>query len=330
MIQPWITLSFHTLLLSKCYSYLFTCWLCGAQETRLTANIDAMDTLLQKLESAEDESLITIVKTGLSVARNAGSIVEDAFYKLKNVKGKDCATDLVTETDKAVEKVIFDSLKNVFPSHCFIGEESASEGAPIKLTDEPTWIVDPIDGTTNFVHMNPNVAVSIGFTRNKKTVVGIVFAPILKDMYVAVRGFGAVCNERRLRIQNPVPSLSQALVACEWGAGREEERVRDVAKNFVDILLKHKIHGLRCSGSAALNMCFVAANAVDLYFEWGPHCWDFAASSLIVEEAGGANSTSHGAEFDLMDRTVICASSRKLIDDLVPTLTQIPTSRDDA
>jgi myo-inositol-1(or 4)-monophosphatase len=287
-----------------------------------------MEGLLQQLSATNDDRL-HILLTGLTVARNAGSIVQDAFYKMKNVKGKDCLTDLVTETDKAVENIIFASLKKEFPSHCFIGEESASEGAAVKLTDEPTWIVDPIDGTTNFVHMNPNVAVCIGFVRNKRTEVGLVFAPMLGDMYVGVRGCGAWCNDKRLLVQDPVPTLSRALVACEWGAGREEVRVNTVARNFIDVLLKHGIHGLRCTGSAALNMCLVATNAVDLYFEWGPHCWDFAASSLIVEEAGGVNSTTHGTEFDLMARTIISATSRGLIDELVPTLTQIPTARDD-
>jgi len=200
-----------------------------------------VDALLQQLSTSNDDKL-HILLTGLLVAKHAGSIVEDAFYKLKNVKGKDCLTDLVTETDKAVEKVIFESLKKEFPSHCFIGEESASEGESCRLTDAPTWIVDPIDGTTNFVHMNPNVAVSIGFVRNKKTEVGLVFAPILKDMYVAVKGYGAFCNDKKLLIQDPVPSLSSALIASEWGAGREDERINIVGKNFIDILLKHGVH----------------------------------------------------------------------------------------
>jgi len=286
------------------------------------------DSLLQGLSSKKDERL-HILLTAICIAKNAGRIVEDAFYKLKNVQGKGDITDLVTETDKAVEKVIFDALKIEFPTHSFIGEESVSEGAPSKLTDEPTWIVDPIDGTTNFVHMNPNVAVSIGFVSNKKSEVGVVFAPILKDMYVAVRGCGAYCNEKRLAIQNPVPSLSQALLASEWGASRDKCHVETVGKNFIDVLLKHGVHGMRCTGSAALNMCLVACNAIDLYFEWGPHCWDFAASSLIVDESGGVNTTTKGGEFDLMARTVISASSRKLIDELVPSLTQIPTGRDD-
>merc|ERR1712080_431582 len=190
--------------------------------------------------------------------------------------------------------------------------ESVSEGATAKLTDSPTWVVDPIDGTTNFVHMNPNVAVSIGFVLNKKTEVGVVFAPILKDMYVGVRGCGACCNNKRLAIQNPVGSLSQALLATEWGASRDSECVKTIARNLVDILLKHGVHGIRSTGSAALNMCFVASNAIDLYYEWGPHCWDFAAASLIVEESGGANTTTQGKDFDLMARTVISASSKKL------------------
>lgn len=286
------------------------------------------NTLFRNLARSKDERL-HILLTAITVAENAGNIVEDAFYKLKNVSGKVEATDLVTETDKLVENKIFNALKKEFSDHSFIGEESASDGVPVKLTDTPTWIVDPIDGTCNFVHMNPNVAVCIGYVVNKKTEVGVVYAPILKDMYVSVRGYGAFRNDKKLLIESPVQSLSQALLATEWGASRDKDRVETTGKNMVNVLLKHGIHGIRCTGSAALNMCLIASNSHDIYFECGPHCWDFSAASLIVEEAGGVNTTVTGGEFDLMARSVISASSRCLIDELAPSLTQIPYPRDD-
>lgn len=287
-----------------------------------------LNELFESLTKTNDERL-PYLKSALEIAQCAGNIIEDAFYKLKNVTGKGDVADLVTETDKLVEKLIFDYLKDLYPSHSFIGEESVSDGASARLSDNPTWVVDPIDGTTNFVHMNPNVAVCIGLIINKRTEVGVVLAPILKETYVVVRSLGGYCNGKRLHIKNPVPSLSQALIASEWGASRDQYQIETKGKNFMDIMLKHNVHGMRCTGSAALNMALIASNAIDLYFEWGPHIWDFAASSLLVEEAGGVTTCTDGSEMGLMGRTVISASSKKLIDELVPTLTQIPTPRDD-
>jgi len=288
----------------------------------------ASEELLLNLKSLNEEKL-NFLLTASRIADDAGAIVKDAFYKMKNVQGKGDVTDLVTETDKLVETVIFDALRKEYPNHSFIGEESVSDGAPAKLTDNPTWIVDPIDGTTNFVHMNPNVAVSIGLVINKQCEVGIILCPIREQTYVAVRGFGAYCDGKKLEIKNPVTSLSQALIASEWGASREKYQVETKGKNFMEILLKHSIHGIRCTGSAAINMCLIASNAIDLYFEWGAHCWDYAAAYLLVEEAGGVNASTDGGPFDLMARNIISASSKSLIDELAPTLIQMPTPRDD-
>lgn len=288
----------------------------------------ASDELLRCLSQTKDDRLHYLL-SALCIAKRAGSIVENAFYELKNVQEKSDVADLVTETDKLVEKEIFDELKKQFPTFSFIGEESVSDGASAKLTANPTWVVDPIDGTTNFVHMNPNVAVCIGLMINKRSEVGVVLAPMLKETYVAVRGHGAYCNGRRLNIRNPATSLSQALIASEWGASRESHDVETKGRNFIDVILKHGIHGMRSTGSAALNMCLIATNSIDLYFEWGPHIWDYAASYLVVEEAGGVNSCTDGSELDLMARNIISASSRKLIDEIVPTLTQMPVPRDD-
>ncbi|XP_057291794.1 inositol monophosphatase 1-like [Hydractinia symbiolongicarpus] len=288
----------------------------------------ASDEVLQHLSSKNDERLRYLL-TAINTAKCAGKIVEENYYKVKSYAGKGDITDLVTETDEAVEKFIFDSLRKEFPTHHFIGEESVSSGNSAKLTTEPTWIVDPIDGTANFIHRFPYVAVSIALVINKKPEVGLVYAPILKDFYVAVRGEGAYLNGERLRIENPVSSLATAVVATEWGANRDPERVRQVGKNFIDVVTEHGIHAIRSTGSAALNACLVSCGSVDLYFEFGPHCWDVAAGCLVVEEAGGCNATTKGEEFDLMGRTFIFASSKKLIGELVPTLTQIPTPRDD-
>ncbi|XP_065676547.1 inositol monophosphatase 1-like [Hydra vulgaris] len=283
---------------------------------------------LQKLASKQDCRLHYVL-TAINIANNAGNIIKDCYHQVKTVSTKDCATDLVTDTDKLVEKLIFSSLKTEFPSHKFIGEESVSNGESSELSLEPTWIVDPIDGTTNFVHRNPYVAVSIGLVINKKSEVGVVYAPILNDLYVAVKNEGAYLNGQRLKIVNPPSSLSNSLIAFEWGADRDSDVLALKSRNLLDIMQKHQVRGMRSTGSAALNMCMVACSSLDLYFEWGPHCWDMAASNLMVEEAGGFNTTTLGCDFDLMGRTIISAACKNIIEEIVPTLTQIPTRRDD-
>lgn len=300
-------------------------------ESAITLLIFAMvepKELIESLTKNKDERL-DFLRNAVIIARLAGEIVEDAFYKLKDIHIKSGVANLVTETDQLVEKLIFDFLKEKYPTHSFIGEESVENGASAKLSDNPTWVVDPVDGTTNFVHMNPNVAVCIGLVVNKITQVGVVLAPILKRTYVGVRGHGAYCNATRLNICNPVASLSQALIASEWASSRDAHLIATKGKNMMDVLIKHGCHGVRSYGSCALNMCFVASNALDLYVEWGPHIWDFAASSIVVQEAGGMCTNADGTELDFMARNIICASSRKLIDEIVPTLTQIKVRRDD-
>lgn len=284
--------------------------------------------LLQKLEENKDERL-TFLRAALIVSREAGKIISNVFKERKTVETKETSADLVTETDKLVEKLIFETLQKEFPNHCFIGEESVSDGAASTLTSEPTWIVDPIDGTCNFVHMNNYVAVSVALVINKQTEVGVVFAPMLNEMYFAVRKEGAYLNGTRLKITHPAQKISSALIATEWGANRDTQKMEVVSQNMMNIVGKHCAHGVRCTGSAALNMCLVASGAIDLYYEWGPHCWDVAAASLMVHEAGGCVTTTKGTEFDMMSRRFISASCRALIDEIVPSLTDIPYKRDD-
>ncbi|XP_066934061.1 inositol monophosphatase 1-like [Clytia hemisphaerica] len=279
--------------------------------------------LLDSLET-EGDSRVNFLKEALHIAREAGSVIANVFQETKqNVQTKANCADLVTETDKAVEKLIFDYLRTKFPSHSFIGEESVSDGAmQCHLTENHTWVVDPIDGTMNFVHMNPNVAVSIGLAINKQTEVGVVYAPMLDQIYFGVRGHGSFLNGRRLSVSKSITDISQALIATEFGS-RRDESVTTVCANIQNILMKHKVGGIRCTGSAALNMCSVASGAVDLYYEWGPQCWDVCASHVIVHEAGGVTTDALGQNFDMMSRSYICASNKHLIEQLVPSVTQI-------
>nr|CAB3256106.1 inositol monophosphatase 1-like [Phallusia mammillata] len=148
------------------------------------------------------EELDEILAFGTSLARKAGDKIQAAFLQNKNIQTKSCNTDLVTETDQQVEAMIIQDIKQCYPKHKFIGEESVADGLKCELTDEPTWIVDPVDGTTNFVHRFPYVAVCLGFCVNKERTLGIVYNAVSGQMYTAIKGHGAFCNGKPLKVSS--------------------------------------------------------------------------------------------------------------------------------
>lgn len=158
----------------------------------------------------------------------------------KTVQTKTHATDFVTETDQQVEKLLMDGIRSKFPDHQFIGEEESSEGKKIVLTDEPTWIIDPIDGTMNFVHSFPHSAVSIALLINKVTEIGIVYNPVLGQKFTARRGQGAFYNGKQIHVSDE-RDLSKALIMVEFGTNRESEKVKVIMQNLDNLV--RKTHG---------------------------------------------------------------------------------------
>lgn len=220
------------------------------------------------------------------------------------------ASDLVTETDRAVETMVSTRLQKSYPSFSFIGEETYTSSTV--LTASPTFIVDPIDGTTNFVHGHPGMCISLGLTISHLPVVGVVFQPFTSLLYTAIKGKGAYMTQgmpgvvaslraqevvearRRLPLRRPEPlqDLSTALVAVEWGSDRSGANYDTKTRIFRRLAASKEdggamVHSLRSLGSAALNICHVAAGFVDLYWEGGCWAWDVAAGWCILEEAGG-------------------------------------------
>jgi len=255
----------------------------------------------------------------LEITKEAGVLIKEAINKSKSINVKISDIDLVTETDTAVEKLLTCKLSEAFPSHKFIGEESVSEGAKCNLTDEPTWIIDPIDGTMNFVHGNPNCCISVGLSIDKEIQAGIVYCPSLDWMFTAIKGKGAFLNNKRINVSGE-KDLSKALIYTELGTHRDPVKTRIVLENLATVV--PKVHGMRAWGSAALNMCSVAAGYGDSYFEVGIHCWDMAAGQIIITEAGGTVVDTEGGTLDLMNRRVLCASSVELANTLSKLLVQ--------
>lgn len=263
----------------------------------------------------------------VALARQAGEVVREALKNEMNVMIKSSPADLVTATDQKVEKMLLSFIKEKYPSHSFIGEESVAAGEKCVLTDNPTWIIDPIDGTTNFVHRFPFVAVSIGFVVNKKMEFGVVYSCVEDKMYTARKGRGAFCNGQKLQVSQQ-EDITKSLLVTELGSLRTPETVRIILSNM-EKLLCIPIHGIRGVGTAAVNMCLVASGAADAYYEMGIHCWDMAGAGIIVTEAGGVLMDATGGPFDLMSRRIIAAGSKTLAERIAKEIQIVPFQRDD-
>ncbi|KAM9712277.1 inositol monophosphatase 1-like [Menidia menidia] len=263
----------------------------------------------------------------VEVTKRAGKMIREALQKDIAVMQKSSPVDLVTETDQKVEQLIISSIKEKYPTHSFIGEESVAAGAPSVLTDNPTWIIDPIDGTTNFVHRFPFVSVSIGFAVKKEIEFGIVYSCIEDKMYTARKGKGAFCNGVPIKVSGQ-EDVTKSLVLTEMGFKKDPEHFKIMLAN-VKTILTIPVHGVRSPGSAAVNMCLVACGAADAYYHMGIHCWDMAGGAAVVTEAGGVIMDISGGPFDLMSRRLIVASSRAIAERIAKEVTEFSVGRDD-
>uniref|UniRef100_A0A0G4F846 Inositol-1-monophosphatase n=1 Tax=Chromera velia CCMP2878 TaxID=1169474 RepID=A0A0G4F846_9ALVE len=281
------------------------------------------------MTSADPEVTIEFLK---ELAEAGGALIrENIFKRGKSTKGKISAADLVTETDVAVEKLLISKIKEKFPAHKFLCEESATSDD--KLTDEPTWIIDPIDGTANFVHTFPFASVSIGFSRGKEVKLGAVYNPVLNEMFTATKGGGAFLNGEKITVSG-CTKLSESLVSTGFCCSlmrklssdstteaerKEVEARKEEILKYISVIMQ-EVHDIRRVGSAALDLCQVAMGRTDMYFEFGPHEWDVAAGSIILEEAGGFLCDLDGAPFDIAARRTLAAASKDLAMELVNKL----------
>ncbi|MGH7822798.1 MAG: inositol monophosphatase family protein, partial [Candidatus Binatia bacterium] len=230
---------------------------------------------------------------------------------------KSNAIDLVTETDRACERAILEELTGSFPDYAVLAEESGGRGE-----SELRWVVDPLDGTTNFAHGYPQVAISIGLLRGDEALFGLVRDPLRDETFTAHRGGGAFCDGARIGVSS-TPDLGTALLATGFPYDR---------RRFADFYVAHlkafmmRTHGVRRAGAAALDLCWVAAGRVDGFWEWKLRPWDVAAGALIVEEAGGRTSDFAGAKLDLFGEQCL-ASNGALHDEMIEVLRPLLAER---
>uniref|UniRef100_A0A6B2LEA0 Inositol-1-monophosphatase n=1 Tax=Arcella intermedia TaxID=1963864 RepID=A0A6B2LEA0_9EUKA len=239
------------------------------------------------------------------MARKAGEKIKVAFGAPKQITFK-ADIDLVTKTDKEVEEMLMGAIRGRFPDHKFVAEENVSDGKGEEvLTEAPTWLIDPIDGTTNFVHKFPFCCVSIGLAINKQVVVGVVYNPMLDELFTAIKGQGAKKNGTPIQVST-TDSLQQSLVATGFPYDRSyTKQVLEVLQKVVE-----KVRDVRRAGSAALDMCYVASGVFEAYYENGIHAWDVAAGSLILLEAGGVVSGfALDKELDICKRQIVATNA---------------------
>jgi myo-inositol-1(or 4)-monophosphatase len=219
------------------------------------------------------------------MAREAGTCILASLGERHRIEHKDLV-DLVTDVDKKVEKLVLGRIRRNYPGHDILAEESGAETG----NGEFRWVIDPIDGTTNFVHGYPCFAVSIAIQYRQETRAGVVFNPVADEMFCALKGQGAFLNGRRIAVSTTA-DLSSALLATgfPYRIGDHWHRAMDLFKLFY-----YRTQGVRRDGSAALDLCHLAAGRFDGFWEYDLHPWDVAAGLLIVAEAGGRCSDFSG------------------------------------
>lgn len=220
--------------------------------------------------------------------------------------------NLVTEADEASQAAIVECLRSRFPSHGFLGEENLNDRT---AQDEAFWVIDPLDGTSNYVHGFPYFAVSIGLMVNGQLEVGVIFDPTRNETFAAIREGGATLNGAKLTTSGEsVPSKAFGLASLPVAATPENPAV----KRFLQSL--NHLQTVQRTGSAALNLAAVAAGRADVFWSSSLHPWDMAAGVLLVKEAGGSISNLTGGTFDLFVPSLLAASTASLRQELVTVL----------
>jgi myo-inositol-1(or 4)-monophosphatase len=242
-------------------------------------------------------------KTAIKAAKEAGNIIIDYYLRDVDAVSKKNTYDLVTKADMDAESKIIGIIKDKFPEHSLLTEESGEE----RNKSDYCWIIDPLDGTNNFYHKFPMFCVSIALYKKGKPLIGVVFDPIKKELFYAEANKGAFLNDKQIKVSN-ANSLSKSLLAL----GFYYERGSLMRKSLIQMkkFFYENIHGIRRTGSAALDLCYTACGRFDGYWELKLNPWDYAAGSLILTEAGGKITDVQGKKYNLMMGNVAASNGR--------------------
>jgi myo-inositol-1(or 4)-monophosphatase len=241
----------------------------------------------------------------VKAARRAGQIINRASLDLERLQvGVKQQSDYVTEVDRAAEAAIIETIREAYPKHAILAEETGSSGE--ENGSEYQWIIDPLDGTTNFIHGFPQYAVSIGLAHKGVMNQAVVYDPTRNELFTAGKGAGAYLNDKRIRVSKRA-KLAEALIGTGF-----PYRMFDHADAYTAIFreLTQKTAGLRRPGSAALDLAYVACGRTDGFWEFGLSPWDMAAGTLLVTEAGGLVSDLAGETSYLATGNVVAGTPK--------------------
>ena len=239
----------------------------------------------------------------IQTARDAGSLLAERFGRALRVTNKS-ELDLVTESDLASERLIIDRIKTYYPRHAILAEESgASSPATPEAQGEWRWIIDPLDGTTNYAHGYPCFCVSIGLEHDGRMEIGVIYDPMREEMFTAERGQGAALNGRRIGVST-TPDLTGALLCTGFPYDVRERS--EFARHFANFIMNAQ--AVRRDGAAALDLAYVACGRFDGFWEEGLKPWDVAAGSLMVEEAGGRVSDYEGGPLSIYAPPILASN----------------------
>ncbi len=240
----------------------------------------------------------------IQTARDAGRILVDRLGRALQVSNKG-DIDLVTEADLAAEKFIIDRIRSHYPRHAILAEESGASDDATIISGEGDWrwIVDPLDGTTNYAHGYPCFCVSIGIERAGRIEIGVIYDPMRDEMFASERGQGASLNARRIRVSD-VDDLNRAML-CTGFPYNVRERA-NFARDFTNFTMQAQ--AVRRDGSAALDLAYVACGRFDGFWEDGLNAWDVAAGVLLIEEAGGRVTDYLGNPLDIYTPKVLASN----------------------
>jgi myo-inositol-1(or 4)-monophosphatase len=252
-----------------------------------------------------------MLNIAIRAARAAGDSIVREMDRVSDIsidiKGKN---DFVTEVDKQAEYIIIETIKNAYPDHAFLAEESGKSG-----DSDYVWIIDPLDGTTNFLHGFPHFAVSIALQCKGRLDQAVVYDPIKQELFTASKGKGAQLNNKKIRV-SPKKNIDGALLGTGFPF-KEEHDVDKFIKNFKSFY--PKAAGIRRAGAASLDLAYVACGRLDGFWEYDLKPWDIAAGALLVQEAGGINSEISGG-LDYMESGDIICANPKLIKEMLKQL----------
>jgi myo-inositol-1(or 4)-monophosphatase len=256
---------------------------------------------------------LAYLETAADIAREAGALLANYFERRVafELKGD---FDLVTEADRASEKLVVERLRSHFPSHSIVAEE----GGGHEGSSDYRWFVDPLDGTTNFAHSFPMFNVTLGLERAGEMIAGVIYDPVSQELFAAEQGAGSYLNHRRIRVSQ-CKRLEESLASTGFPSRKRHLNI--------NIHFYHQMamasHGVRRTGSAALDLAYVACGRLDAFWEFGLMPWDMAAGSLMVREAGGAVSDMRGGPHSVSSSRDLLADNTTIHDQVLALFDEV-------